>query len=100
MRTPEGIVEDHLLDRCKHLKFMCLKFTCPGTTGVPDRVVIANGQTVFIELKAPGKKPRRLQEEVIAEMRSHGADVRVANTKDLVDEVLADLVTCRVPAFH
>ena len=91
MPTPEGIIEDHLVERCKKLKFMCLKFTSPGTTGVPDRVVIANGLTIFIELKAPGKKPRRLQEIVIAEMRSHGAEVRVVNSKESVDAVLAEL---------
>ncbi|MCB5280565.1 hypothetical protein [Arthrobacter sp. ES1] len=99
-RTPEGIIEDHLLKQCKKLKFMCLKFTSPGNTGVPDRVIIGNGQTVFLELKRPGEGPRRLQEEVIAEMISHGAAVRVADTKDLVDELLAEIIagSVRVPA--
>ncbi|MGY4541159.1 hypothetical protein ACVWY0_001068 [Arthrobacter sp. UYNi723] len=92
MTTPEGIIDKHLLKQCKALKFMCLKFTSPGNNGVPDRVVIGNGQTVFIELKRPGKGPRRLQKEVIAEMRSHGAEVRVANTTEQVDDLLAELI--------
>lgn len=92
MTTPEGTIEKHLLKQCKALKFMCLKFTSPGNNGVPDRVVIANGQTVFIELKRPGAGPRRLQREVIAEMRSHGAAVHVANTIDQVDDLLGELI--------
>lgn len=96
MTKPEEAVEKHLFKRCKTLGYMCLKFTSPGNRGVPDRVVIGNGNTVFIELKAPGKEPRRLQEVVIAEMRSKGAIVRVANTKDQVDEVLAEMISGRM----
>ena len=92
MAKPEETIEKHLFKQCKTLGYMCLKFTSPGNNGVPDRVVIGNGNTVFPELKAPGKGPRRLQEVVIAEMRSRGAIVRVANTKDQVDDVLAELV--------
>lgn len=91
-RTPEGIIEDHLRRQCKALGFMCLKFTSPGRTGVPDRVVIGNGQTVFIELKKPGEVLRRLQQEVITDMRAAGAAVHIADTKDLVDDVLAKII--------
>jgi hypothetical protein len=92
-RTPEGKVEDHLFKQCKKLDFVCLKFTSPANSGVPDRVIIGNGLTVFLELKAPGEVPRALQYEVINEMISHGAIVRVADTKTLVDELLAEIVT-------
>lgn len=90
-RTPEGIVEDHLFKECRKLDFVCLKFTSPANSGVPDRVIIGNGLTVFLELKAPGEKLRRLQQEVIADMVSHGAIVRVADTKELVDDLLAEI---------
>jgi hypothetical protein len=91
-RTPEGIIEDHLRRQCKKLGFMCLKFTSPGNSGVPDRIVIGNGQTVFIELKKPGEVPRRLQQEVIADLRAAGAAVHIADTKSLVDDVLAKII--------
>lgn len=96
MPTPEGVVEKYFLKRCKALGFMCLKFTSPGTRGVPDRVIIGHGWTVFVELKAPSEGLRRLQQEVIKDMRSHGAIVHVANSKELVDELLAELI--RPPA--
>jgi hypothetical protein len=92
-RTPEGKVEDHLFKQCKKLDFVCLKFTSPANSGVPDRVIIGNGLTVFLELKAPGESLRALQHERINEMISHGAIVRVADTTDLVDALLAEIVT-------
>jgi len=90
--TPEGRVEKHLFKQCKKLDFVCLKFTSPANSGVPDRVIIGNGLTVFLELKAPGETLRTLQHEIVAEMISHGAIVRVANTKALVDELLAEII--------
>lgn len=36
---------------------MCLKWTCPGHKGVPDRMVIFPGGIIaFVELKRPGAK--------------------------------------------
>jgi hypothetical protein len=92
MTKPEEAVEKHLFKQCKALGYMCLKFTSPGNNGVPDRLVIGNGHTMFIELKAPGKTPRRLQDVVIAQMREHGAVVRVADSTGQVDDLLAEVV--------
>jgi hypothetical protein len=101
-RTPEGVVEDHLFKQCKKLDLVCLKFTSPANSGVPDRVIIGNGLTVFLELKAPGETLRDLQHERINEMISHGAIVRVADTKALVDELLAEIKagTVSTPALQ
>lgn len=93
MGKPEAYVEKYLVKRCKALGFGCLKFTSAGTNGVPDRIVIGNRRTVFVETKRPGEKLRRLQEVIIAEMRSQGADVRVADTRELVDELLDEIAT-------
>ena len=43
---------------------MCLKWVCPGWSGVPDRIVLLPyGRIAFVELKRPeGGKTSRLQQ--------------------------------------
>ena len=41
---------------------LALKFTSPGFGGVPDRLaLLPGGRMAFVEVKAPGEKPRPLQ---------------------------------------
>ena len=41
---------------------LALKFTSPGFDGVPDRLaLLPGGKMAFVEVKAPGEKPRPLQ---------------------------------------
>ena len=41
---------------------ICPKLICPGMNGMPDRLVLLPGCRIgFVEVKAPGKKPRPLQ---------------------------------------
>lgn len=36
---------------------LCLKWVCPGHTGVPDRIILFPGGVIaFVELKRPGAK--------------------------------------------
>lgn len=88
---PEGEIEAYLINQCEKNKILCYKFVSPGNSGVPDRILIGNGKTVFVELKAPGEKPRALQVYVMKKMTKAGADVRVADTKDLVDAIIKDI---------
>jgi Holliday junction resolvase len=54
-----------------------LKFTSPGRRGVSDRVVIGRkGHHLWLELKAPGKKPTDQQTRNILRLMDHGADAR------------------------
>lgn len=91
--TPEGIIESYLETQSKNRNILCFKFVSPGNKGVPDRILIGNGKTVFVELKAPGEKPRPLQKYVINKMRKAGADVRVADTKEKVNAILKDVMS-------
>ena len=50
-----------------------LKFTSPGVTGVPDRIVLASGgRAAFAEIKRPGEKLRPLQQRVAKALRDLG----------------------------
>ena len=60
-----------------------LKLTTKGSTGWPDRLIlIPGGKALFLELKAPGKKPRPLQLYRIRELRRLGYDVEWADNYD------------------
>lgn len=88
MGAPEGAIEKYLYDQAKKHDILCYKFTAPSTAGVPDRILIGNNKTVFVELKRPGAKPRKLQIAIHNKMRDHGAIVFVADTKELVNDVI------------
>ena len=91
MGKPEGIIEDYLGKIAKEHGFLYYKFTSPAHSGVPDRILIGHGQTIFIELKRPKGKPRKLQDRVFENMRKHGATVYVVDTKQQAKDLITKL---------
>lgn len=79
----ERDIERALCKRVKELGGLCEKFTSPGKRSVPDRLVtLSGGRIVFVELKAPGKKPTELQLKDHERRRALGCDVRVIDTME------------------
>lgn len=79
----ERDIERALVRRVTALGGMCEKFTSPGRRSVPDRLItMPGGQIIFVELKAPGKKPTELQKRDHARRRALGCDVRVIDTME------------------
>lgn len=68
------------------------KFTSPSKAGVPDRIFIKNGKTLFIEFKATGEKPRKLQVEIIKQMREKGATVYVVDDIQTGKDILFNAI--------
>lgn len=57
----ESKVEQYLIAQVQWMGGLCIKFK-GGDSGWPDRVILLPGGIVgFLELKAPGKKPKPLQ---------------------------------------
>ena len=88
----EKRVERHLVVGVKKLGGMCLKFVSPGTSGVPDRLIITkDGRIIFAELKTDVGRLSKIQEFTINEMRKRCADVRVLyglqDVKAFLDEL-------------
>ena len=82
----ERDVEKAFVKRVKALGGMAEKFTSPSRRSVPDRIVtMPDGQIIFVELKAPGKKPTDAQERDHAKRRAMGCDVRVIDNKGDAD---------------
>jgi hypothetical protein len=84
----EETVEKHLRKRIKLMRGLCIKIRL--LPGWPDRLVFLHGGIlVFFELKRPkgGKfEPRQLR--VHKMLRGFGFAVYVANTKEMIDEIL------------
>ncbi|MDD4243234.1 MAG: VRR-NUC domain-containing protein [Bacilli bacterium] len=58
----EKTIEKCLVDEVKKQGGLALKLVSPGMNGLPDRLILMpNGKMAFVEVKAPGKKPRPLQ---------------------------------------
>lgn len=58
----EKIIEQKLVTAVKKHGGICPKFVSPGFDGMPDRLVLLpHGRFAFVEVKAPGEKPRPLQ---------------------------------------
>ena len=92
----ESIIESHLRDVAIRNGYLCMKFISPSNNGVPDRLLIGHDHTFFVETKAPGGVPRKLQTQVIKRMQKHGAIVFVADTKSKIDTLFEKLRTCNI----
>lgn len=58
----EKTIEQKLVTAVKKHGGICPKFVSPGFDGMPDRLVLFSfGRFAFVEVKAPGEKPRPLQ---------------------------------------
>jgi hypothetical protein len=90
----ESKIEKRLKNKINQIGGKALKFVSPGVTGVPDRIVLLpHGKIIFVELKAPGEKLRKLQEFRAKELRNLGFDVRTIDTVEKVDLFVREVKT-------
>ena len=68
------------------------KWVSPGLDGVPDRIILfPGGHIAFAELKAPGGKPRPLQEVRIGQLRALGFPVYIIDDAEQIGGVLNEI---------
>ena len=85
----EQTVENRLVKEVEKLGGICWKFVSPGVAGVPDRLVLLpGGKIVFVELKAPGEKARKLQEYRHKQLRRLGFRVEIIDSIEGVKEFI------------
>jgi len=88
----EKIIEKELVRAVKDKGGIAPKFTSPGFDGMPDRLVLLpSGRMAFVELKAPGKKPRALQMARHRLLRRLGFKVYVIDEINQIDSVLEEI---------
>ncbi|MDU5272521.1 MAG: VRR-NUC domain-containing protein [Finegoldia magna] len=85
----EKEIEKALIDKVKFHGGICLKFTSPSMTGIPDRIILLpNGMIGFVETKRPGGEPRSIQKKRIRQFKKLGFKVYVLDSKDNIDEII------------
>lgn len=86
----EKEVEQCLVAAVKTAGGWCPKFISPGTDGMPDRIVLMpGGHVAFVEVKAPGKKPRKLQIRRHIRLRHLGFPVFVLDDPAEIPGIIA-----------
>ena len=85
----EKSIEAKLVDAVKAVGGVCWKFTSPGTSGVPDRIVLMpSGRIGFVEVKASGEKPRPLQRLRIRTLQRLGFKAFVLDTPEQIGGII------------
>jgi hypothetical protein len=90
----EKIIEKYLVQRVKDLGGRAYKFTSPAHRGVADRVVcLPNGQTWFIELKAPDGRLSELQKIFASDMALMNQRYACLWSKEQIDGWIIEAVS-------
>lgn len=90
----EKIIERVLAVQAIKRGGVALKFVSPGMDGMPDRLVLMpGGHMAFVEVKAPGKKPRPLQASRHEKLRALGFRVYVLDSREQIGGILDEILS-------
>lgn len=85
----ERTLELKLVKETRKRGGVALKFVSPSFSGMPDRLVLLPHQVMgFVEVKAPGEKPRPLQESRHTMLREMGFPVFVLADPEEIPSIL------------
>ncbi len=88
----EKTIERKLADAARARGGLAPKFMSPGFDGMPDRIVLMpGGRLAFVEVKAPGKVPRPLQEARHRMLRELGFFVYVLDRPEQIGGILDEI---------
>lgn len=89
MREKE--IEKKFVRAVKDRGGICPKLVSPGMDGMPDRMALLPGERViFVEVKAPGKKPRPLQVLRHRQLTELGFEVYVLDGVEQIPAILGE----------
>lgn len=88
----ESFIEEKLTKAVNQNGGVCWKFTSPGTAGVPDRIILMpEGRIAFVEVKAPGEKPRPLQLSRHRLLMRLGFKVYVLDALEDIEKIISEV---------
>ena len=86
----EKQIEQRLVKAVKARGGLCPKLVSPGTDGMPDRMVLLpDSHMGFVEVKAPGEKPR--QQRRHEQLRELGYKVSVLDDPEQILPILDEI---------
>ena len=88
----EKTIEATLAKKVKSMGGIALKISSANYDGMPDRLVLlTDGRLAFVELKAPGKKLRPLQEKRKRQLEALGFSVFVIDGIEQIGGILDEI---------
>lgn len=88
----EKQIEQKLVQEVKKHSGISPKFISPGFAGMPDRLLLLpHGRMAFVELKAPGQKPRPLQAARHRLLRGLGFRVYVLDDEGQIEKIISEI---------
>lgn len=88
----EKVIEQKLTKAVKASGGIAPKLVSPGFDGMPDRMVLMpKGRIAFVELKAPGKKPRQLQLSRHRQLHLLGFKVYVIDRAEQIGGIIDEI---------
>lgn len=88
----EKIIEQKFRAAVRTVGGVAVKFVSPGLDGMPDRLaLLPGGRMAFVEVKAPGKKPRPLQEARHRMLRRLGFQVYVLDDEKQIGGIIDEI---------
>lgn len=94
----EKHIEQQLTKTVQKLGGQAYKFTTPTCNGMPDRLIILpKGHIAFAELKAPGKKPRPIQQLRHQQLANLGIKTYIIDNPNQIQGILHEIQTTPLP---
>lgn len=81
----ESSIEKYFVAKCKEAGMRSFKMLPTFEAGMPDRIVLYKGVAGFAEIKAPGKKPRKLQAVFLDQLEKAGNYTGIVDSKEAAD---------------
>lgn len=76
-KTLESDIQARILKRFASEGWLCVRLIQTNCNGIPDILLLKEGQARFIEVKRPGCKPKPLQLYRIEQLKKAGFEVEI-----------------------
>lgn len=84
----ESTLEKRFVARCHERGLLTFKFNSASRRGVPDRIILGKGKTMFLEFKKKGEHPTKLQQFYLQLIRDEGMVAEWVDTYEKAEAIL------------